>query len=88
MRSVDVMPNMMMWFGSNRPWPAGSTERCHHYCAHGKQEVVAWGPSLSLYEIVECQRCGCRNWTFTTTPFGSLLGGEWKQLVETGQLPQ
>lgn len=37
-------------------------DRCSHRCTHHAVSVVGWGPTVSLYELLECDRCGCRAW--------------------------
>lgn len=42
--------------------PVAVDGECDHHCAHVGQKVIAWGPSLTHYELVECTECGCRAW--------------------------
>jgi hypothetical protein len=46
-------PGEIHWFKSERPLPV--LGRCPHSgCGHHGQGVIAWGPSLKQYELVEC----------------------------------
>jgi hypothetical protein len=49
------------WFHGYGPVEL-SGEECAHDCAHRGLSVIAWGPSLVHYELVECTDCRCRAW--------------------------
>lgn len=66
-------PGDIHWFKGEHPLPVLGP--CPHTgCAHNGQGVIAWGPSLDRYELVECgsraaapaaDDCGgtCRAWS-------------------------
>ncbi len=35
---------------------------CDHGCDHRATSVIAWGPTVATYELLECDLCGCRAW--------------------------
>lgn len=46
------------WFKGHGPKdPIGP---CPHDCRHNGTSVIAWGPSLRHYELVQCDDDGCR----------------------------
>lgn len=49
------------WFAGYGPVEL-TGEECAHDCEHRGQSVIAWGPSLLHYELVDCDTCGCRSW--------------------------
>ena len=60
-------PGEIRWFKGEGP--ASVVGPCPHDCKHWGQGVIAWGPSLDRYELVECgipgdEGCGaqCRAW--------------------------
>lgn len=59
---IDVPPGQVHWFTGKRPTP--QTVPCDHPCRHlaRNPRVVAWGPDIQHYEIVECALCGCQAW--------------------------
>lgn len=42
--------------------PVEMRGECPHECEHRTTRVIAWGPSLTVYEYIECGDCGCRAW--------------------------
>lgn len=51
--------------------PADPIGPCPHHCQHRGQSVIAWGPSLRHYELVQCDDdagCNreCRSWQRAT----------------------
>lgn len=78
MCAINVAPNQIAWFDA-RPWEEPHTRPCDHDCLHLRQRVVAWGPTMDFYEIVECGHCGCRAATRATPPAGSVLSTDWIQ---------
>lgn len=62
-------PGEIRWFAREQPRPVIGP--CpHEGCKHLGQGVIAWGPSLERYELVECGLPGddgcagaCRAWT-------------------------
>lgn len=57
---ITVLPGQIHWFDPYRPRELLGD--CTHFCFHTGLQVAAWGPSLALYELVECLDCGCRAW--------------------------
>jgi hypothetical protein len=61
-------PGEIHWFKGERPLPVLGP--CPHDCKHLGQGVIAWGPTLERYELVECgissdtEGCAasCRAW--------------------------
>lgn len=70
-------PGEITWFPRKGPLPVLGP--CpHHACPHLDQTVIAWGPSMDHYELVQCVMPGgcdrsCRSWSDgrsrTTTPW-------------------
>ena len=60
-------PGEIHWFRGYAPSPVLGA--CPHLgCRHHAQSVIAWGPSLDRYELVQCdipEHCdgGCRAWS-------------------------
>ena len=55
-------------------WPFG--DEYVGDCPHNAQSVVAWGPTVAQYELVECDAgCGCRAW----------IDGRWQQARDRGE---
>lgn len=44
--------------------------QCPHACEHRSMSTIAWGPSLTHYELVDCRDCGCRSWQ------SAVMGGQ------------
>jgi hypothetical protein len=59
MTDINVPAGLVVWFGE-QPRKMGAS--CPHACGHKWKEVVAWGPTLDMYELVQCRECGCRGW--------------------------
>jgi hypothetical protein len=85
-------PGEIHWFAKERPLPVLGP--CPHVdCKHLGQGVIAWGPSMERYELVECgiasdkEGCAarCRAWSDgrgrITTPW---LQVDWAAAVATG----
>jgi hypothetical protein len=67
--------NLVTWIGPHRPkTPSG---KCNHLCFHNQLSIVALGPTIATYEVVECMRCSCRAWRAYD---GSFLNGFWSSL--------
>lgn len=49
------------WFKGYGPVALAGGE-CDHGCEHRSTRVIAWGPSLLHYELVQCGDCMCRAW--------------------------
>lgn len=45
-------PGEIRWFSGEGPAPVLGP--CEHNCQHWGQGVIAWGPTLDRYELVEC----------------------------------
>ena len=59
---IDV--DAVTMFSGHTWWDLGDV--CAHDCTHSDLTVVAWGPDVAHYELVECAvaagGCGCRAW--------------------------
>ena len=74
-------PGDFRWFSGYGPLPV--TGKCPHAgCPHNAISVIAWGPDLIRYELVQCDSdCGssCRAWvdgrSVATTPWLRVEGG-------------
>lgn len=67
-------PGEWRWWPNRGPAPVIGL--CPHACSHESQQVIAWGPDVKHYELVQCDAIcagSCRAWTDgtirTTTPW-------------------
>lgn len=74
-------PGDFHWFSSYGPLPL--LGECPHVdCPHSATSVIAWGPDLTRYELVQCDLdcdSSCRAWIdghgAVTTPWLRVEGG-------------
>jgi hypothetical protein len=83
--AVDNPDLVIDWFATypdaeRKRRPAGN---CPHACEHRMLSVVAWGPSLTHYELRICTDDGCqgncRGWCAPAT-YDRLCAIDWKLL--------
>ncbi len=74
-------PGDFHWFSGYGPLPAAG-ECPHASCRHRATSVIAWGPDLTRYELVQCDSdcaSSCRAWVdgrgIVTTPWLRMEGG-------------